>query len=82
MTQTITIRRGLRRLEFSPPDPKQSGLTHVIVEFAQSEPLAQDQPVRIPLGVREGIERTLEGLPQALSSARAGRVYRLEGDVP
>lgn len=83
----ITIRSGLRRLDFKSPEATTGGAgqTHVVVEFAQSGRLAHDQVVRINLGLRNGNERVLEGLPTLLPTPKKHAspefVYRLEGDV-
>jgi hypothetical protein len=82
----ITIRRGLRRLEFSPQTTDSTGATHVVVDFAVDEELTRGQLVRINLGLREGLERVLEGQPRRLPSQPGKRdaaefLYRLEGDV-
>jgi hypothetical protein len=83
----ITIRAGLRRLEFKSGDPggAASGRTHVIVEFAQPGRLARDQAVRIHLGLHDGVERVLEGLPTLVTNKTEGAarefVYRIEGEV-
>lgn len=85
----ITIRRGLRRLEFTsledtaPTEAK----THVLVEFAVDGRLPDDQIVSINLGIRSGIERTLKGVPQLVQrddrteKTKDAFVYRLEGNV-
>jgi hypothetical protein len=85
----LTIRQGLRRLEFVPTSPGQNAatraFTHVIVEFAASSRLAADQRVNIALGIHNGIERVLEGLPSLLGETGPAHppefLYRLEGDV-
>jgi hypothetical protein len=85
--KAITIRRGLRRLEFSPQTSDSKGsATHVVVEFAVGEELTRDQIVRIHLGLREGLERILEGHPKRLPAPPANAdarefLYRLEGEV-
>ena len=61
-TTTLTIRRGLRRLEFQrSPESSASDPSHVIVEFATTSELEANQVVQINLGIREGIERLLAG---------------------
>lgn len=84
-TTTLTIRRGLRRLEFLPPHDGSSGSTsHVVVEFSTASQLAAGQTVQINLGIREGIARMLAGSPTLLKTAGGKKdefVYRLEGDV-
>jgi hypothetical protein len=83
----MTIRAGLRRLEFKSGAPSgvAAGKTHVIVEFAQSGRLTRDQAVRIHLGLHNGVERVLEGLPTLVTNqakdAPREFVYRLEGEV-
>lgn len=87
MTRTFVIRRGLRRLDFNTlEDEGPSGpRSHVVVEFAVSEPLAEDQLVQIHLGARAGIERLLQGPARLLAEEKIGKNleyrYRLEGDV-
>jgi hypothetical protein len=80
----MTIRSGLRRLDFE-PTAGANAKTHVIVEFAHSGQLAHDQVVRINLGLRNGIERVLEGFPTLVPAPAKGAseefVYRLEGDI-
>ena len=83
---TITVRRGLRRLEFlRAPNRDGHTMTHVVVEFAHDVALEKGQVIRINLGVREGVERALEGVPKPIRPAGALEgepfVYRLEGDV-
>jgi hypothetical protein len=83
---TLTIRRGLRRLEFQPQESAEPGsrAAHVVVEFATPTALTPGQTVQINLGIREGIERTLAGSPQLVKSkggAKDSFLYRLEGDV-
>jgi hypothetical protein len=89
----ITIRRGLRRLEFTaledtaPTEAK----THVLVEFAVEGRLPDNQIVSINLGIRSGIERTLQGVPQLVQQrneksdksekSKDAFLYRLEGNV-
>jgi hypothetical protein len=83
---TIEIRGGLRRMDFTVTDKgNDSGERHVVVEFAQSAELANGQIVRINLGIRDGLLRTLEGLPASVKPAKSGKpleyLYRLEGHV-
>ena len=83
----IEVRTGLRRLDFgrSDPDGGDSAKKHVIVEFARETELARNQVVRIHLGLRNGIERVLEGLPTLVAAPATAKsrefLYRLEGDV-
>jgi len=85
INNTLTIRRGLRRLEFLPPLGSSSGGTsRVVVEFATPSELTTGQIVQINLGIREGIERTLAGFPKLVKKASEEKkefLYRLEGDV-
>jgi hypothetical protein len=86
MMTTITVRRGLRRLEFLPaPNSQGRTVTHVVVEFAHDVPLNEGQVIRVDLGIREGNERALEGVPKLVRSRKALEgdqyVYRIEGDV-
>jgi hypothetical protein len=80
------IRKGLRKLDFirkEDADPS-SRETHVVVEFEVSTQLAKDQLVLINLGLRDGINRELMGLPKLVNSTRGAPpsyTYRLEGDV-
>lgn len=87
-TTTVTIRRGLRRLDFVPPRAGARGgqSTHVVVEFAREDKLAHDQVVAINLGLRDGVQRILNGLPRLvdtkkMDAKKAEYIYRLEGDV-
>ena len=80
------IRKGLRRLDFTPHEHGAAQLpgTHVVVEFEVPAQLAADQLILINLGLRNGVARELMGKPQLLSSKGAGSAafrYRLEGDV-
>ena len=81
----LSIRRGLRRLEFNAPETGTDSKTHVLVEFACEAKLAQDQIVSINLGIRKGLERLLQGSPTLVKPAAPGKnaeyVYRLEGHV-
>ena len=81
----ITVRTGLRRLDFRPSDGGGNTTTRVIVEFARESELARNQVVRINLGLRNGIERVLEGSPTLVSAPAKEKsrefLYRLEGDV-
>jgi hypothetical protein len=79
----LNIRAGLRKLEFTAMDGDTENKTRVVVEFAREAELARDQVVRINLGIRDGIERTLEGLPQRLKTTPKLHefVYRLEGEI-
>jgi hypothetical protein len=55
------------------------------VEFAFQSELDPCQVVQINLGIRDGIERTLEGLPRIVTRPAGNKgefVYRVEGDVP
>ena len=82
----LEIRRGLRRLDFTPktdPRPHDCG-THVVVEFEVSGQLAHDQIVLINLGLHDGFARELKGRPTLVTTAHVkppAFVYRLEGDV-
>jgi len=82
----LTIRGGLRKLDFKPEQvPHSDGTTHVVVEFVQSTKLTPHQIVRINLGIRDGIERILEGCPRLVRPAAGGdaeNLYRLEGTIP
>jgi hypothetical protein len=80
------IRKGLRRLDFTPNEsaPAHLASTHVVVEFEVASQLAADQLILINLGLRNGVARELMGKPQLLTSkggALAAFRYRLEGDV-
>ena len=84
---SLLIRTGLRKLDFGKPatGPTSEGTSHVIVEFAVNDRLARDQVVKINLGIRAGIERTLQGLPTLVKAAADKKgefLYRLEGDLP
>jgi hypothetical protein len=82
----IEIRKGLRRLDFTPNQdaPSSQANTHVLVEFEVGNQLADDQLVRINLGLRDGVIRELKGRPvlvNASNSKARAFMYRLEGDV-
>ena len=86
----MNIRRGLRRLEFTPQEgAPRDATTHVLVEFVVDGKLPNNQVVSINLGIRAGIETSLAGVPTLLDREREreGRkeakefVYRLEGNV-
>jgi hypothetical protein len=82
----IEIRKGLRRLDFTPnPEaPTEKGNTHVLVEFEVGNQFAEDQLVRINLGLRDGVTRELKGRPVLVTRSDGKSrtfVYRLEGDV-
>ncbi len=82
----LEIRKGLRRLNFTPRDDAKASpaRTHVLVEFEVTAQLAADQLVLINLGLRDGVRRELQGRPRLITQA-AGQTqsftYRLEGDV-
>jgi hypothetical protein len=80
------IRKGLRRLDFTPNESAAAHLagTHVVVEFEVAAQLAADQLILINLGLRNGIARELTGKPQLLAATGGSGSsfrYRLEGDV-
>jgi hypothetical protein len=83
----ISIERGLRKLEFvrSPTAKARNACTHVIVEFARSVPLDTGEVVQVPLGVRLGTARMLNGVPTLLTppdgNGLEDYLYRLEGDL-
>ena len=82
----LEIRKGLRRLNFTPKNDataSQAG-THVVVEFEVTAQLAADQLVLINLGLRDGVQRELQGRPRLIAEASGNArsfTYRLEGDV-
>jgi hypothetical protein len=80
------IRKGLRRLDFTPGDNERTTDTgtHVVVEFEVGTQLAEDQLVLINLGLRNGVLRELTGRPRLVTASAASPPsyrYRLEGDV-
>lgn len=87
MMSVITIRRGLRKLEFAAATQPAAGRrrTHVVVDFVMPESLEPGQVVIINLGLRNGYERRLEGIPALVdeigSESSHEFLYRLEGDV-
>ncbi len=84
--EILEIRKGLRKLNFTPKeDAKASHAgTHVLVEFEVADQLAADQLVLINLGLRDGVQRELQGRPRLItqpSGKGQSFTYRLEGDV-
>ena len=82
----LEIRKGLRKLDFTPKDDAAASPagTHVLVEFEVPAQLSADQLVLINLGLRDGVRRELQGRPRLIkeSSGKAQAfMYRLEGDV-
>jgi hypothetical protein len=80
------IRKGLRRLDFTPGDNERTTDTgtHVVVEFEVGTQLAEDQLVLINLGLRNGVLRELTGRPRLVTASAESPPsyrYRLEGDV-
>lgn len=81
----LTIRNGLRKLEFISvgDDPETS--SEARVEFARESPLREGERVQISLGMREGKLRSLAGVPHLLEqkavASRTEYRYRLHGQI-
>lgn len=79
---TISIRRGLRSLEFDTPHDTERSAR---VEFSRHEPLPSGMSVHVPLGLRDGKVRVLIGVPRLIEnkngSASKEYVYRLAGSI-
>lgn len=82
----LTIRGGLRKLEFISLGDESDPTAEARVEFARESPLPAGERVQISLGMREGKLRSLVGVPMLLEehSAAAARTeyrYRLHGQI-
>ena len=84
----IEIRSGLRKLEFSSvPDTKRKhSAEEAVVEFVREVPLRPRDPIRVELGVKEGLMRELIGRPVLIKAAptRNGAfeyLYRLQAPI-
>ncbi len=81
----LTIRKGLRKLEFISFGDDSEGAAEARVEFARESPLPEGERVQISLGMREGKLRSLVGVPflieQAAIASRTEYRYRLHGQI-
>ena len=60
------IRGGLKKLEFERLPGSSDEATRAVVEFVYPLPLAAGQCARIMLGLHNGVERELIGVPEFL----------------
>ena len=81
----LTIRSGLRKLEFICVGDNSDTSAEARVEFARESPLPEGERVQISLGMREGKLRSLVGVPllleQAAVASRTEYRYRLHGQI-
>src|SRR5262245_5238873 len=77
----LTIRNGLRKLEFISVGDDPDTNAEARVEFARESPLPEGERVQIALGMREGKLRSLVGVPHLLEQSRTEYRYRLHGQI-
>ena len=80
------IRGGLKKLEFERLPGSSDEATRAVVEFVYPLPLAAGQCARTMLGLHNGVERELIGVPEFLGvcgprSAKPEYLYRLCGAI-
>jgi hypothetical protein len=82
----LTIRGGLRKLEFISLGEDSDASAEARIEFARESPLPAGERVQISLGMREGKLRSLVGVPllleeRAQAASRTEYRYRLHGQI-
>lgn len=81
----LTIRGGLRKLEFISVGDDSDPTAEARIEFARESPLPAGERVQISLGMREGKLRSLVGVPFLLEEQTAAQRteyrYRLHGQI-
>jgi hypothetical protein len=80
----IRICGSLRKLEFEAPELEPGESSQASIEFALETPLAPDESVHIPLGMRDGRLRAVIGVPKfvekkAAESSAQEYLYRIGG---
>jgi hypothetical protein len=81
----ITIRRGLRKLEFQAQGGSSEAGPYARVEFAWATRLPRGTSVEVPLGLRDGCLRALIGVPRLLGADETSEPrqfrYQVSGPV-
>jgi hypothetical protein len=80
----VEVRKGLRKLAFEKRSSGDESRRYVVVHFVVAEPLQSGQVASINLGVHDGAERVLRGIPRLLEMKESkvrDYVYCLEGEV-